>query len=148
MRTFRDGLILGRSLRASPPVGFHTARAPEPEGDLITYSGGDGHLMTIGSSGCGKTTGPVITNALAHPGAAVIIDIKGEVYRATASARRRLGPVHVIDLRDDYQVEGSLNSLDLAAMGGSDIDVLSRHPCSRPGMAYRPGERPVLERLG
>ena len=50
----------------------------------------------------GKTAGPVITNALKHPGQLIVLDIKGEVYAATAQARRDMGQeVHVLDLRDD-----------------------------------------------
>jgi type IV secretion system protein VirD4 len=91
---------------------------------LITYSG-DGHLITFAPTGTGKTSGPVITNGLKHPGQLIALDIKGEIYRATADARRKMQPVHVLDLTD-RGMEGSLNPLDLAAKTGTDPSVIGR----------------------
>jgi type IV secretion system protein VirD4 len=126
MRRPIEGLILGRSLNASEPLGFNRPkRSANPPGTLITYAG-DGHLMTVAPTGTGKTTGPVITNALTHPGQLIVIDIKGEVYAATHRARRKLGRLHVLDLRDDYQGEDSLNPIDLAELGGRDEDVIAQ----------------------
>ena len=51
----------------------------------MTYSG-DGHLITFAPTETGKTSGPVITNALRHPGQLIVLDMKGEVYAATAHA--------------------------------------------------------------
>src|SRR5262245_6314633 len=119
------GLILGReAARSKRPIGF--ARQPEEQRKrgLIRYSG-DGHLITIAPTGTGKTTGPVICNALTHQGQLIVIDIKGEVYAATADARRRLGEVHVLDLRDEG-MPGSLNPLDLAARCGNDAAAVAR----------------------
>ena len=59
-------LILGRSIAARRGMGFAAGDSREA-GDLVTYSG-DGHLMTLAPTGTGKTAGPVITNALTHPG--------------------------------------------------------------------------------
>jgi type IV secretion system protein VirD4 len=88
-------------------------------GELVTYSG-DGHLITFAPTGTGKTSGPVITNALKHPGQLIVLDMKGEVFAATAQARRDLGQeVCVVDLRDETE-SGSLNPLDLAARCGTE----------------------------
>jgi type IV secretory pathway TraG/TraD family ATPase VirD4 len=73
----------------------------------------------------------VITNALRHKGQLVVLNIKGEVYTATADARRKMGPVHVLDLRDGG-MEGALNSLDLAAKS---------EPTSAPCQSVRGGVR-------
>src|SRR6202789_1989362 len=95
-------LILGRSVAARRGMGF-AARSSGEAGELVTYAG-DGHLITFAPTGTGKTSGPVICNALRHPGQLVVLDMKGEVYAATANARRAMGQeVHVLDLRDDAQ---------------------------------------------
>jgi type IV secretion system protein VirD4 len=118
------GYILGRRGSASRDFGF-VARARQDAGDLITYSG-DGHLITFAPTGTGKTSGPVICNALRHPGQLIVVDMKGEVFKATAKARRAMGQeVHVLDLRDDGEA-GSLNPLDLAIRSGTDIAAIAR----------------------
>ncbi len=116
--------ILGRSVSASRSMGF-AARAEVKTGELVTYSG-DGHLITFAPTGTGKTSGPVITNALKHPGQLIVLDMKGEVYAATADARRAMGQeVCVVDLRDGGD-SGSLNPLDLAALCGTDPAATGR----------------------
>jgi hypothetical protein len=72
-KQFAHGLILGRTCRESGrPIGFVSARQPSrpaDDGELITYCG-DSHIITIAPTGTGKTAGPVICNALVHPGPA------------------------------------------------------------------------------
>jgi len=120
-----SGYILGRRGSKSRDFGF-TTRASAESGDLITYSG-DGHLITLAPTGTGKTSGAVITNSLTHPGQLIVIDIKGEVHKATAHARRAMGQhVHVLDMRDDAPLAGSLNPLDLAVRCGADVAVIAR----------------------
>jgi len=119
-----SGLILGRSVAASRSMGF-AARGNDKAGELVTYSG-DGHLITFAPTGTGKTSGPVITNSLTWPGQLIVLDMKGEVYAATAQARRDMGQeVYVIDLRDGSD-SGSLNPLDLAARCGTDPAATGR----------------------
>jgi len=77
------GLILGRGSQNTKAFGFAASMRPE-SGDLITYSG-DGHLVTFAPTGTGKTSGPVISNALKHPGQLIVLDPKGEVHAASAS---------------------------------------------------------------
>jgi type IV secretion system protein VirD4 len=120
-----SGFILGRSASSSRTIGF-----PSHEraigGELITY-GGDGHLVTFAPTGTGKTSGPVICNALTHPGQLIVIDIKGEVHNATAKARIAMGQeVHVLDMCDDAPLPGSLNPLDLARRTGIDLAAIAR----------------------
>jgi len=117
-------LILGRSVSAPRSIGF-AAHACPASNDLITY-GGDGHLITFAPTGTGKTSGPVICNALRHQGQLIVIDMKGEIHGATAQARRAMGQkIHVLDLRDEAQSD-SLNPLDLIARGGSEPAAIAR----------------------
>jgi type IV secretion system protein VirD4 len=69
--------------------------------------------------------------------------MKGEVFKATAQARRAMGQeVHVLDLRDDAEPAqtGSLNPLDLALRCGSDAAAIAR------SFAAELIERPESER--
>jgi type IV secretion system protein VirD4 len=117
-------LILGRSIAQSRGMGF-AARSHSHGGELVTYSG-DGHLITFAPTGTGKTSGPVITNALKHPGQLIVLDMKGEVFAATVQARRAMGQeICVVDLRDGGE-SGSLNPLDLAARCGIDPAATGR----------------------
>jgi len=117
-------LILGRSVASSRGMGF-PARASSEAGELLIYSG-DGHLITFAPTGTGKTSGPVITNALRHPGQLVVLDMKGEVCAATARAGRAMGQdVCVVDLRDGSE-GGSLNPLDLTIRCGTDPAAMAR----------------------
>ena len=120
-----SGFILGRSVAASRGMGF-ASRVDSRAGDLVTYSG-DGHLISFAPTGTGKSTGPVICNALNHPGQLIVLDPKGEVYAATAEARRAMGQqVHVLDLNDDSPLAGSLNPLDLALRCGTEPATIAR----------------------
>ncbi|HTV56939.1 MAG TPA: type IV secretory system conjugative DNA transfer family protein [Terriglobia bacterium] len=117
-------LILGR--RGSEPrsIGF-ARRANLQAGALITYSG-DGHLITFAPTGTGKSSGPVICNALTHRGQLIVVDVKGEIYAKTADARRAMGQdVHVLDM-SDRGLPGSLNPLDLLMLSGSDYTAMAR----------------------
>jgi type IV secretion system protein VirD4 len=116
--------ILGRTESTSRPIGF-APRASSAPGELITYLG-DGHLMTFAPTGTGKTSGPVICNALKHPGQLIVIDMKGEIHKATAEARCAMGQkVHVIDLHDDAKTD-SLNAFDLMLRCGTEPAAMAR----------------------
>src|SRR5579862_798848 len=118
-------LILGRRAKPARAMGFTGHFQPDVTGDLVTYSG-EGHLITFAPTGTGKTSGPVICNALRHPGQLIVLDMKGEVYAATALARQAMGQkIYVLDLRDDEDTD-SLNPLDLAARGGTDPAAIAR----------------------
>jgi type IV secretion system protein VirD4 len=116
--------ILGRRAAPTRTIGF-AAREHSRTGDLITYCG-DSHLITFAPTGTGKTSGPVICNALKHPGQLVVLDMKGEVYAATAESRRAMGQeVYVLDLRDNTH-SASLNPLDLVVRYGGEPAVMAR----------------------
>jgi type IV secretion system protein VirD4 len=117
-------LILGRTGAVPRAPGF-ASRAHPGAGELITYSG-EGHLITFAPTGTGKTSGPVICNALKHPGQLIVLDIKGEIYAKTGDARRAMGQqVHVLDLRDGATSD-SLNPLDLMMRSGTDVGAIAR----------------------
>jgi type IV secretion system protein VirD4 len=119
-----SALILGRSTASSRTMGF-SSRVETKAGELVTYAG-DSHLISFAITGKGKTSGPVITNALTHLGQLIVLDPKGEVFKETAQARRDMGQeVCVVDLRDDGE-SGALNPLDLAARCGTDFAAIGR----------------------
>lgn len=119
-------LILGRSgANRGGGIGFVERGKATDGGKVIAYSG-DGHLMTFAPTGAGKTSGPVICNALTHRGQLIVIDIKGEIHEKTAAARRAMGQeVHVLDMRDK-PLAGSLNPLDLLSISGTDFGAMAR----------------------
>ena len=117
--------ILGRRTAPARTIGFAN-RVHHATGDLITYSG-DAHLLTVAPTGKGKSSGPVICNALLHPGQLIVLDPKGEIHAATAEARRAMGQeVHVLDMRDEDPIPGSLNPLDVARRCGTESAVIGR----------------------
>ena len=60
----------------------------EESNTILNYSG-EGSLITIAPPGSGKTQCFVIPNMLSWPGAAVVLDIKGEIYSATSKWREK-----------------------------------------------------------
>lgn len=54
---------------------------------------GEGSLITIGRSGTGKSQCHAIPNLLRWPTSAVVLDIKGELFKATSAQRAKAGPV-------------------------------------------------------
>jgi len=130
------GLILGlRGQQPAPSFGFRASPAAndaqrEREREVVRYDG-ESHLMTFGSTGSGKTSGPVISNALEHPGSLISIECKGEVYAATADHRRRMGQqVVLLSLRGEDsggEDQGAFNPVDgfLTAGGGSGLTARS-----------------------
>jgi type IV secretion system protein VirD4 len=62
---------------------------------------GSGGLITIAPSGAGKTQCFVIPNLLEWRGSALVLDVKGDAYAATAAWRaRHVGPVYRLDPSD------------------------------------------------
>lgn len=75
----------------------------------------DGHesLITIGGPGTGKSQAQVITNLLRYPGSAIVLDVKGELYKATAEYRaRRFGPVYRFAPTDPSGTSAKYNPLE------------------------------------
>lgn len=73
----RAGLLAGRGT----VVGRYRGR-------LLTYDGPE-HQLVVGASRSGKGVGHVIPTLLTWPGSALVYDIKGELWEATAGFRSR-----------------------------------------------------------
>lgn len=74
---------------ASLTLGYH------PDNDQPIYFSGHESLITIGGPGSGKSQALVIPNLLTYAGSAIVLDVKGELFAATAGHRaRHFGPVY------------------------------------------------------
>jgi type IV secretion system protein VirD4 len=71
-------------------------RAPDRRGSLLRYTG-PAHLLTIAPTRSRKGVGTVLPNLLLADRPILCVDPKGENARIAARARRRFGPVHVLD---------------------------------------------------
>lgn len=70
-------------------------------GTVPVYYQGEGSVITIAPPGSGKTQCHVLPNLLNWRGAAVVLDVTGELYRQTSKWRSELGgPVYRLDLID------------------------------------------------
>ncbi|MBD8526225.1 type IV secretory system conjugative DNA transfer family protein [Pseudoxanthomonas sp. CAU 1598] len=83
-----------------------------------------GHVLTCAPTGCGKGVGAVIPALLEYPGSALVLDIKGENYAVTASARSAMG--HAVHLVDPFGViagggSASFNPLDALDLAKPDV---------------------------
>ena len=75
------GLLIGRDPKSGKPLRYE----------------GPAHLLTMAPTRTGKGVGTIIPNLLDAARSVVCIDPKGENARVTARARRRFGPVHILD---------------------------------------------------
>jgi type IV secretion system protein VirD4 len=88
------------------------------------------HLLTIAPPRAGKTTGLLIPNLLVPDGrswrgSAVVIDPKGEAYRATMARRQRLG--RTVRCLDPGQIVGGTDRWNpLATINPNDVLYLQR----------------------
>lgn len=82
------------------------------------------HQMTFASTGSGKGRSVIIPNLLTYPGPAIVIDPKGENFKVTALARKRMG--HQIVCLDPFRCVGPdsdcLNPLDLRHLPNADVE--------------------------
>ncbi len=70
------------------------------EDEIPVGFGGYESLITIARPGTGKTQSQVIPNLLTYPGSVIALDVKGELYDATAATRaEKFGKVIKLDLR-------------------------------------------------
>jgi type IV secretion system protein VirD4 len=85
----------------------------------------DGHILTCAPTGAGKGIGAVIPNLLDYPGAAFVLDIKGENYAVTAGARRAAG--QDVFLIDPFGITGATGHAMswLDALEPDDPEVVS-----------------------
>ncbi|MBC9209633.1 type IV secretory system conjugative DNA transfer family protein [Roseomonas aerophila] len=81
---------------ASDRAALSVGRAPGRRGGLLRHTG-PAHLLTVAPTRSGKGVGTVLPNLLLADRPILCIDPKGENARISARARRRFGPVHVLD---------------------------------------------------
>jgi type IV secretion system protein VirD4 len=81
---------------ARDPAALLVGRAPGRRGALLRHTG-PAHLLTIAPTRSGKGVGTVLPNLLLADRPILCVDPKGENARISARARRRFGPVHVLD---------------------------------------------------
>ena len=85
-----------------------------------TYDG-EGSLITVAPPGSGKTQSQVFPNLLMWKGAAVVLDVKGEIYEQTSKWRRKnVGPVYKFSPLDP----AASHSYNPLALVRSDPDYL------------------------
>jgi type IV secretion system protein VirD4 len=93
-RALRQGLA--SPALARDPAALLVGRDPGRRGGLLRHAG-PAHLLTIAPTRSGKGVGTVLPNLLLADRAILCVDPKGENARISARARRRFGPVHVLD---------------------------------------------------
>lgn len=87
---------------------------------MLNYSG-EGSLITIAPPGSGKTQCFVIPNMLNWHGAAVVLDVKGEIYNSTSKWREKnVGKVYKFSPLDPYN-SSSYNPLVFIRQDGDYI---------------------------
>ena len=86
-------VILGwRSSAAPRSVGFE---APTPANMTMSEPAislpPEGHVLVVGPTGSGKGVGSAVPILMSHPGAAIVVDVKGELSAITRRAREAMG---------------------------------------------------------
>jgi type IV secretion system protein VirD4 len=81
LTTADSGLLIGRDTKSGKPLRYD----------------GPAHLLTMAPTRTGKGVGTIIPNLLTADRSVICIDPKGENARITGRARKKFGPVHVVD---------------------------------------------------
>ena len=125
-----EGILLGWSLEhehKKPPIGFsyseHVKDSPPKYLEPILQTG-EGHIMTIASTGAGKGIGCVIPTLLRCKDSVIIIDPKGENAAVTARHREAMGQqVVIIDpfRTTNFDFIDTLNPMDLLQMDSPNL---------------------------
>jgi type IV secretion system protein VirD4 len=89
------GAPLRYGVKGAPVEGGLILGLDEKASDTWWYYDGEGSLITVAPPGSGKTQSQVFPNLLTWTGAAVVLDVKGEIYEQTSKWRRaNVGPVY------------------------------------------------------
>ena len=92
-----EALVLGYEAQSEAPVSFAGAES----------------LITIGGPGSGKSQCQVIPNLLRYKGSAIVLDVKGELWDATAGYRvQHYGPVYRFAPTDHHGTTNRYNPFD------------------------------------
>ncbi len=124
-----DSLLLGWELAEAPArIGFGEAPAAPPQKEASVWLEGEGHMITIASTGAGKGRGALIPNLLLYEGPAIVIDPKGEAYRITARRRKEMGQkIHVLDpfglVTEDTDRLNPLDAFDVPGAEHSSVAI-------------------------
>ena len=100
-----SSLLLG----SAEDVGFPIGKLDDRR---MLYDRSGMHTFVAAPTGAGKTVGFSIPSLLMHPGSALVVDIKRELYHVTARRRMEInGAVHRLDPFGDQT--GGYNPMDL-----------------------------------
>jgi type IV secretion system protein VirD4 len=118
-RLARPEDILAAGFIFDDPTKLLSQSSALPIGNVDVHGGlrlvralGDVHVLLFAPPGSGKTTAFVIPTAMDWAGAAVILDVKGEIARATAGHRQRLGSrILLLDPSRDHSSLARYNPL-------------------------------------
>jgi type IV secretion system protein VirD4 len=89
------GAPLTSGTKGEPVEGSLVLGLDEKAPGIWWYYDGEGSLITVAPPGSGKTQSQVFPNLLMWKGAAVVLDVKGEIYEQTSRWRREnVGPVY------------------------------------------------------
>lgn len=82
----------------------------------------DRHILTVAGSRAGKSSTALIPNLRRYPGSVLVLDPKGELARATAGHRQRMGQrVYVLDpFSETDQASAAHNPFDELGQGRAD----------------------------
>jgi Type IV secretory system Conjugative DNA transfer len=127
----QHGILIGRTLTAQTSLGFRNPNAATPESlpEALWYRG-EGHLLTVAPTGAGKSMGCVIPALTSVHGSVVVLDPKGEAYRATWKRRQDLGQ-RVVRLDPfgagaDSPLDAGFNPFDMLPFLSDDREVACR----------------------
>ena len=82
------GLVARGTHRGRTTIGFVQGAGAPSAGVAIPAQG---HLLTIGPTGAGKSAGQAIPALLTYEGSAIVVDPKAELYGLTHRRRRAMG---------------------------------------------------------
>jgi type IV secretion system protein VirD4 len=105
-------------------------------GWLMRYAG-PAHLLTIAPTRSGKGVGAIIPNLLTADRSVLCIDPKGENARLAARARRRIGPVFVLD---PFEISGEPCAAfnPLAGLQADGLDLAEDAALIAEALVYDP----------
>lgn len=96
--SWQDGsLFLGVPAADLPDLDTIHPEQPIAPSRGIFWNGRQ-HLLTVAPMRTGKSFTQIVSNLLAYPGAAIVLDPKGELFQATSKWRQNnVGPVYVLN---------------------------------------------------
>jgi hypothetical protein len=127
----QHGILIGRPIDSTSTLGFRNPNSapPPPSNDAVWYRG-EGHLLTVAPTGAGKSMGCVIPALTSVRGSVVVLDPKGEAYRATWKRRQAIGQ-RVVRLDPfgagaDGPLDAGFNPFDMLPFLSDDREVACR----------------------